>query len=171
MDFFKVVANRHAIRGFDRRPVEEEKLRAILEAANAAPSAGNRQAYDIYVVTDVRKRSALCRAAGAQGFVLTAPVCLVFCASPFRNEDKYGSRGRNLYSVQDATIACCFAMLAAVAQGLATVWTGAFDPDEVREVIGAPEDSTPVAILPVGYGAAEPEPRDRRPLEDLVHRV
>lgn len=171
MDFFKVVENRRAIRGFDGRPVEEEKLRAILEAANAAPSAGNQQAYDIYVVRDVRRRSALSRAAYAQGFVLTAPVSLVFCASPARSDPRYGSRGRDLYSVQDATIACAFAMLAAVAQGLATVWTGAFDPEEVRAVIGEPENSTPVAILPIGYAAAEPEPRVRRPLEELVHEV
>ncbi len=169
MEFCDLIETRHSIRGFQGRDVEQAKLRKILETANAAPSAGNQQAYDIYVVTDVRQRSALSRAALAQGFVLTAPVALVFCANPARNEDRYGERGRTLYSIQDATIAAAFAMLAVFDQGLATVWTGAFDPDEVRRIVGAPQHATPVVILPIGYPAAEPEPRVRRPLEDLVH--
>ncbi len=51
MDFFEVIRSRRSIRRFEVRPVEEEKLSAILEAANAAPSAGNLQAYEIYVVS------------------------------------------------------------------------------------------------------------------------
>jgi nitroreductase len=168
MDYFEVIRTRHSIRNFESRPVEEEKLSQILDSANCAPSAGNLQAYEIYVVRKVTHRSALARAAGAQGFVLAAPVSLVFCANTARNADRYASRS-GLYATQDATIACTFAMLAATALGLATVWTGAFDPGEVRRLIGAPEHMTPVAILPVGYAAAGPEPRERRTIEDLVH--
>jgi len=62
-------------------------------------------------------------------------------------------------------------MLAATALGLATVWVGAFDTDEVRRVIGAPADFDPVAILPVGYAAEDPAPPGRRPLDDLVHQL
>ncbi len=171
MEYFDLIDRRHSMRGFEGRDVEKAKLRKILEAANSAPSAGNLQAYEIYVVTDVRHRSALSRAALAQGFVLTAPVSLVFCANPRRNEEKYAQRGRTLYAIQDATIAAVFAVLAAVDLGLGTVWTGAFDADEVRHIIGAPPEMTPVVILPIGYPAAEPEPRVRRPLEDLVHYV
>jgi nitroreductase len=168
MDYFEVIRTRHSIRNFQPRAVEQEKLRQILEAANAAPSAGNQQAYEIYVVTKVTQRSALSRAANAQGFVLAAPVSLVFCADPARNEERYPARS-GLYSIQDATISCTFAMLAATDLGLATVWTGAFDPDEVRCVVGAPPRQTPVAILPVGYASAHPEERERRSIEDLVH--
>ncbi len=171
MEYSDLIETRRSIRGFEGREVEHGKLGKILETANTAPSAGNQQAYEIYVVTDVRQRSALSRAALAQGFVLTAPVVIVFCANPARNEDQYGERGRTLYCIQDATIAATFAMLAAFDQGLATVWTGAFDPDEVRRIVGAPQHTTPVVILPIGYPAAEPEPRVRRPLDDLVHFV
>jgi nitroreductase len=171
MEYFDLIQNRHSTRAFERREVEEEKLRCVLEAANRAPSAGNRQAYDIYVVKDVRKRAALARAAGAQGFVLTAPVSLVFVANPARSSEDSGERGRTLYPIQDATIACAFAMLAAVNVGLATVWTGSFDPDEVRAVLGAQAEATPVSILPLGYTSTEPEIRDRRPLEETVHRL
>jgi nitroreductase len=60
-------------------------------------------------------------------------------------------------------------MLAATAQGLATVWVGAFDDDEVRRILGAPRGIRPVAILPVGYAAEKPEAPERRSLDDLVH--
>jgi nitroreductase len=171
MEFFETVRERHSIRNYSSLPVEREKLDRILEAANLAPSAANLQSYEIYVVTKVRQRAALAKAASAQGFVLVAPVSLVFCTNPVRLVDRYGERGQNLYAIQDATIACAYAQLAATAQGLGTVWVGAFDPDAVREVVGAPDDIRPVAILPIGYAEGEPEIKGRRPLEDLVHRV
>ncbi len=171
MEFFDVVRQRHSIRIFDPRPIEDEKLNRILQTANAAPSAGNLQSYEIYLATNIKHRTALALAAHSQGFVLVAPVVLVFCAHPDRAAERYGERGVRLYSVQDATISCAFAMLAATAQGLATVWVGAFDESAVRQVIGAPGEIIPVAMLPIGYPAAEPELRYRRPLEDLVHAV
>ena len=170
-EFFEVLDGRHSMRVFNSRPVEPEKLTRILEAARSAPSAGNLQSYEIYVVTAVRKRAALAQAAGGQGFVLAAPVDLVFCANPARAREQYGERGERLYALQDATIACTFAMLAGVALGLSNVWVGAFNPFDVGRVIAAPEDQLPVAILPLGYAAAPPETRERRAFNDLVHMV
>jgi nitroreductase len=96
---------------------------------------------------------------------------LVFAAHPARSESKYKDRGARLYSVQDATIACCFSMLAVTALGLATVWVGAFNDEAVRKVIGAPQGIVPVAMLPIGYTAEEPVVTSRRSLDDLVHEV
>jgi nitroreductase len=171
MDLFEVIAKRRSVRMYTATPVEPEKLQAILRAANAAPSAGNLQGYEIYVAGSLETRKALAQAAWGQDFLAQAPVALVFCTNPARSGSKYRQRGVELYSVQDATIACTFAMLAATALGLATVWVGAFDPRRVREIIGAPEPLNPVAILPVGYPAEAPEPAGRRRLEDLVHKV
>ncbi len=169
MDFFEIVHARHSIRAFQDAPVEEAKLSAILETANQAPSAGDLQAYEIYLVRDRERRLALARASLEQWFVSEAPLALVFCAHPARASRRYGQRGVRLYAVQDATIACTFAMLAATAQGLATCWVGAFDDDGVRRAIGAPESLLPVAILPIGYPGEQPEPTPRRRLKDLVH--
>jgi nitroreductase len=171
MEFFNVVRQRRSIRAFAKEPVAEEQLRGILEAANAAPSAGNLQAYEIYLITGARQREALARAAKDQFFVASAPVALVFCANAARSHERYGKRAKNLYAVQDATIACAFAMLAATALGLATVWVGAFDDDAVHHVIGSPSGIVPVAILPIGYAAEKPEAPGRRGLDDLVHRL
>jgi nitroreductase len=167
MKFFDVLKKRRSIRNFLPAPIPEDELMHILQAANAAPSAGNLQAYEIYVVTEKRRRESLARAAHEQLFVAVAPVSLVFCTHVARSDGKYGKRAA-LYATQDATIACAFAMLAATAQGLATVWVGAFETEEVRKVIGAPPGVVPVAILPIGRAAEIPQPPARRELEDLV---
>ena len=171
MEFFEVLKRRRSTRAYAAKPVEAEKLHKILAAANAAPSAGNLQAYEIYHVTDPQKKRALARAALEQDFVAAAPEVLVFCAHPARSAPRYRQRGVRLYALQDATIACTFAMLAATALGLATVWVGAFNDEAVSKVLGAPDSHVPVAILPIGYAAETPELTLRRPLEELVHEV
>lgn len=171
MDFFDVVKERHSIRAYQPQTAEPEKLEQLLQAINRAPSAGNLQAYEVYLVTDAERKSALGKSAYSQDFLMQAPLILVFCAHAARSEGRYGTRGVELYCVQDATIACTFAMLAATALGLSTVWVGAFDENAVREIIGAPQEHRPVAMLPIGYAAETPRNRPRRKLDDLVHHV
>jgi nitroreductase len=171
VDFFDVLKERHSIRGFKDQPISEEQLKQILEAIDRAPSAGNLQAYEVYVVGKAEHRSALVGAAGGQEFLAQAPIVLAFCTHARRAAERYGQRGTELYCVQDATIACTFAMLAATALGLSTVWVGAFDGEAVRKILGAPQDQHPVALLPVGYAAETARIRSRRSLTDLVHQV
>ena len=168
MEFFDVVQNRRSIRAFTSDPVEPAKLQAVLKALNLAPSAGNLQAYEVYQVSHPAVKDALAQAAFMQMFIAAAPVVLIFCANPARAADRYGERGIQLYSVQDATIACTIAALAVTAQGLGTVWVGAFDTVEVRKAASIPESLIPVAILPIGYPAENPPKRARRSLKDLV---
>ncbi len=169
MEFFDVVQERHSIRAFRAETIEPDKLQQILQAANQAPSAGNLQGYEIFVVQDAAKKAALAEAALNQEFIADAPVVLVFCTNAARSAQKYGRRGETLYTIQDATIACTFAMLAATAVGLASVWVGAFDTTAVQQIIGAPEGIVPVAILPIGYAAGSPRLTTRRELSDIVH--
>lgn len=171
MEFFDVIKNRHSIRTFTDQPVEADKVQQILETANLAPSAGNLQAYEIYVVTDFKKRDGLSCAALAQEYIAIAPVALVFCTHPELTEGRYTERGTRLYTVQDATIACAFAMLAATNLGLGSVWVGTFDEKVVRMIIGAPESQVPVVILSIGYAGEFPEQHPRRPLDQLAHWV
>ena len=171
MDFFEIVKERRSIRVFTDRPVEAEKIERILETALAAPSAGNLQAYKIFVVKSAEGRAALAAAALGQDYVRTAPVVLVFCTDAAQAAKKYGERGERLYTLQDATIACTFAMLAIEALGLATVWVGAFREEAVWKAIGSPAGLSPVAMLPIGYAGEKPEPTFRRSVEKLVHRL
>lgn len=170
MEFSELVRARRSVRAFEAKPVEQEKLDRILELANLAPSAGNLQAYEIHQVTTPRTRAGLARAAD-QSFIAEAPVILVFFANPGRSARKYGARGKELYAVQDATIAVTYAMLAATDLGLGTVWVGAFDPVAVTTAVGAPPDWIPVAVLPIGYAAETPAATSRRPLSELVRSI
>ena len=131
-----------------------------------APSAGNLQAYQVHILRKQDKKEALAKAAFDQTFLAEAPVCLVFCADPSRSAPKYGERGTELYSVQDATIAATYAMLAAVDLGLSTVWIGAFDEEKVQELVGD-RSVRPVAMVAVGYPAEEPQATPRRAIEEI----
>jgi len=168
MDFFELIAARRSIRAYQNRPVEEEKIAQILNAANRAPSAGNLQAYVILVVRSSDTRQALARAALNQDFLGQAPVVLAFFAHQRMSAAKYKQRGVELYALQDATIACGYAQLAATELGLGTVWVGAFDDDAVKHVLKAQADWRPVALLPIGYPAESPQPTPRRALEELA---
>lgn len=170
MELAELIRARRSVRAFESRHVEASKLQCVLDMTNLAPSAGNLQAFEIYQVEASHPRAALARAAD-QSFIAQAPVILVFFANTGRSARKYGARGRELYAVQDATIAASFAMLAAADQGLSSVWVGAFDPAKVTAAIGAPPDWTPVAILPIGYAAESPAASARRPITELVHKL
>lgn len=166
-----MVERRQSIRAYQAKPIEEEKLTKILYAANRAPSAGNLQAYEIYVARDKARREELARAALGQWFIAEAPIVLVFCANTRRSAMRYGKRGEELYALQDATIACAHAHLAAAALGLGSCWIGAFDEAEVSRILNLPKHLRPIALLPIGYPAEQPLRTPRRRLEDLVHEV
>lgn len=167
-DFFETVRHRHTIRKYQpNMPVEEEKLHAILETATSAPSMGNLQAYQIFVVKDPATKNKLKTAANNQAFVSEAPLVLVFCADIERSQAEYGQRGADLYAIQDATIAASYCQLAAVAAGMASTWIGEFDSAAISDAIGASSPATPVALVTVGYPAEVPEPTSRT-LNDIV---
>ena len=171
MDFFEAAKQRRSVRAFKPEAVPEETLVRILETLNLAPSAGNLQSYEIYLVRDPERKAALVTAARGQEFLLQAPIVLVFCANGRRAEERYAMRGTDLYAVQDASIACTFAMLAVTTLGLASTWVGSFSEAQVSHLLGLPEDQRPVALLPMGYAAETPAARKRRPLGDLIHEA
>ena len=170
VEFREVVERRRSIRAYSEESVDRAALDRVLHTVSRAPSAGNLQAYRVYVIGSPQKRHALAVAAGDQGFVAQAPLDLVFFADPDRSATKYGKRGATLYAVQDATIAACFAVLAATNEGLSTVWVGAFDESAVRAVC----DDTkrrPIAIIALGHGAEDPRETSRRDLAEVVQEV
>ncbi len=168
MDFFELIRVRQSVRAFTPQPVEPEKERAILEAANCAPSAGNKQSYKIFAVTS---RDALRALGQGRAYFDHIPLALVFCAAPTQAAEKFGERGERLYCIQDATIACTYAQLAVCALGLSSCWIGRLEADAVRQAIGAAEELLPIAILPIGYAAETPERKPRISLDELVKHV
>lgn len=170
MDFWETVAARHSVREFDpAQPVPEEWIQRLLEAAIAAPSAGNRQPWHFVVVRNAPARTCLAAAAYGQTFVANAPVVIVVCAEPERSAARYGYRGKMLYCLQDTAAAAAYLLLAATALGLGACWVGAFDETEVARCLDLSPALRPVALIPIGFPVRPGRARRvRRPLHDVV---
>lgn len=171
MSFFELISTRHSVRAFDGSPISDDVIRRIIGAASAAASAGNLQSYQIVVVIKNDTKSLLADAAHGQEFIKDASAVFVFCADPKTSAVEYGERGAELYSIQDATIACAYAQLAAHSLGLGSVWVGSFDESRVSQVLRIQKDVRPVAMLVVGHSAESPEPTPRRPLGEISRIV
>lgn len=96
---------------------------------------------------------------------------MVFLSLPRASARRYGTRGETLYSIQDATIACTYAMLAAASLGLSSTWVGAFNEKEISNALDTGQDKVPVALLTLGYGAESPCATPRRPLEEMAFEL
>lgn len=168
-EFLAFLRARSSVRDFSPEIVDSATVDAIIVAAGTAPSAGNREGWDVVIVTDEETRAELADAALGQVHVAEAPVIFVVCANYVRSMSRYGERGI-LYAVQDATIACTYLMLAAHAHHLGSCWTGAFDEEEVRGVLGLPPHIRPIALLPVGSPRVVPEKVGRMHIEEHIHR-
>jgi nitroreductase len=164
----EAISARHSVRGFAGKAVTSEQVTQLLEAAVAAPSAGNRQPWHFFVVRDSEVRQNLVRAAGGQTFVGEAQVVIVVCADQQRSAARYGQRGIRLYCIQDTAAAVENILLTAVAIGLGACWVGAFDDDAVAMAIDCPGELHPVAIIPVGDPAGDTKATSRRPLDEVV---
>jgi len=167
-DFLTFVSARCSVREFRNESLSEDEITYIVSCAGTAPSAGNLEAWDVVVVTEAEARLALAEAAFGQEHVGTAPALFVTCANYVRSMSQYGERGI-LYAVQDATIACTYMMLAAHSHGLSTCWTGAFDEEEVREILGLPPHVRPLAILAAGYGSDPARRAGRMEIGEHIH--
>lgn len=164
MNVYEAIEKRRSIRAYEDRPVEQEKLERILEAARLAPSASNRQEWRFVVVRDAATRQRLMKAASNQGFVGQAPVVIACCAET----DGHVMRcGQQCYPI-DVAIAIDHMTLAAVEQGLGTCWIGAFSEPEVKEILGIPEQIRVVELLALGYPAETPAARRRKKLDEIV---
>ncbi len=166
MEVGEAIRNRRSVRAYLDKPVEEEKIVKILDAARWAPSAGNLQSVEYVVVKDSERKEKLASAAWGQGFVREAPVDIVVCCN-FRKISHYGERGKELYAVQESGACIQNLMLTAYSLGLGTCWVGAFDEEEVRRVLRIPDHVRPVAIITVGYPSETPK-SGRRELKDIV---
>lgn len=169
MDFEIVVKERRSIRSFDKRDVPLSTIKKIMDIGHMAPSAGNLQARDFIIVKDEDTKDALGACAYGQSFISDAPWIIVVCGNQERTGSKYGKRGRELYSIQDATASVENMLLAVTNEGLGSVWIGAFDEECVSDLLNIPAGVRPLALLPVGYPINQPSPPERMDTEEITH--
>ena len=164
MEFFELIKKRYSVRAYQSKPIEDEKLQKVLDAARMAPTAANRQPFRFIVIHNKGRESELRRVYNREWF-FKAPIVVCACAVPDGAWTR--SDGKN-YSDVDTTIAMDHLILAATDQGLGTCWVAAFDPSAAREVLGLSDNEEPIAFTPLGYPADEPKPKKRKALSDLT---
>jgi nitroreductase len=119
------------------------------------------------LVEDSKKKEKLVKVTYGQEYVNSSLV-LVFCSNPKRIKFM-GIRGKNLLSVQDATIAASYAQLAATALGLSSVWIGHFQEKAVANILRT--KLRPVAIIPIGYASEKPPKKTNQKMKELFKKV
>lgn len=164
MDFAKLMNTRYSVRAYRPDAVEDEKLQQVLEAARLAPTAANRQPFQLIVIRTAGRQEELKRIYSRDWFV-QPPLVIAICGIPAQAWTR--SDGKSYVDV-DAAIVMDHLILAATELGLGTCWIGAFDPQAAREVLGLPEGVEPIAFTPLGYPADEPRPKKRKALTELV---
>jgi len=165
ISIYDLISLRKSVRNFSDKDIPEEVTTRILQAARLAPSASNRQEWRFVVVRDAKTRAKLAQAAREQTFVGEAPVVLACCAE---TDEHRMTCNQYCYPI-DVAIAIDHITLCAVAEGLGTCWIGAFYEDQVKEILGIPDEIRVVELLPLGYPAdPSPKAKQRLPLETIV---
>lgn len=164
MEFSDVIKRRYSVRNYKSEEIEDEKLKIILEAALLAPTAVNKQPFQLIVISTHGREEDLRRIYPA-GWFVEAPLIICACALP---DEGWTRRDGKNYAEVDTTIAMDHLILAATSLGLGTCWVGAFDVTAAREVLDIPEEVVPLVFTPLGYPADEPRPKNRKKMTEMV---
>ena len=163
MTFLELAEKRCSIRGYKPDPVEDAKLQQVLEAARLAPTSANRQRFQLIVVRTAGREEELRRVYKPDWFI-QAPLVIFGCGTTVPAVQPAKRDWIDL----DLGIVVDHLTLAAEDLGLGTCWIGSLDQAASREMLGLPDDVEPIVVTPLGYPAAEPRPKSRKPLSELV---
>ena len=164
MDVIKVINQRYSVRAYKPKPVEDEKLLAILNSARMAPTASNRQPFKIIVIHTEGRQEELLTIYSRPWFV-QAPLILCVCGIP---GEAWVRRDGRQYLFVDATIVMDHMILTAYNLHLGTCFIAAFDEMNARKVLSIPNEIEPILFTPLGYSADKPKIKTRKELSDLV---
>lgn len=164
MEYFELIKKRHSVRGYKSEEVEKEKLDMILEAARLAPTAVNKQAFKIVVMSTKGHEEELKSIYNKNWFV-EAPLVLGVCSNV---EEAWTRRDGKSFSDVDASIVMDHIILAATALGLGTCWVGAFDLEAAKKVLGLGSSWEPLVFTPLGYAKDDNFKKVRKSIEDIV---
>lgn len=194
MDFRDVLRRRRMVRRYRDEPVPIETVERIIDVARRGPSAGYSQGVEFVVVTDPATRERLAGIISnretAAASMARIPVHIVLCVSAQIYKERYrlpdkqrvrsGVSDEQLWHVPfwhvDAGAALMLLLLAAVNEGLDAGFIGVWRPDEVRALLGIPDEYTITGVAFVGHRADDEAPQGsvlrerRRPMEDVLHR-
>ncbi len=168
MEFIELAKSRYSVRSFSTRQIEKEKLNKILQAAKISPTAANKQPQKIYVLQSeqaLQQISTVCKC------IFGAPTVLLITSDEMEAWKNPFSNNYNTSDI-DGSIVCTHLMLQAWELGIGSCWVGYFDLEQVKKVMGLPDNEKLVAILPIGYPSEKSKPApmhySRKELNQIV---
>jgi nitroreductase len=166
----KVIRKRKMIRKYDQtREVAEKIINKLIDNASRAPSAGHTQVQEFIVIKDPSTKRKLRLASVNQEQLEEAPVLIVVCSNTSRSVGRYGERGKEFYSIIDGAFASMLILLTATNEGLGASFVGAFNDEEVSEIVDLPQHVRPIGIIALGYPRENPAKLERIQRDRLVH--
>jgi nitroreductase len=176
-DIVAEISGRRALRAIDERPIAEELLRRILEAATLAPSCSNNQPWR-YLVMQSPEALAKGREALTKGNYWAKKAPVLICIFTRKEDDCVSSEGRD-YALFDCGLAAANLMIQATAEGLIAHPMAGFDAAAMKKGFDLADDAIPILFIALGYPgdesglsekhkASEHAPRTRKPLEETV---
>lgn len=180
MSVIEAIHRHRSIRKYKPDPVPEDLLREVLEAGIRASSSGNMQAFSIIITRDRNLREELFEPHMCQRMVRDAPVLLTFCADFHRMRswlrlsnapDSFDNFMSFMVAAIDAVLVSQNVALAAESEGLGICYLGSTlaNSDQIGEILNLPKSVVPIVGFTLGYPDQDPDPRDRLPLDGLVH--
>ena len=157
----ETIMTRTSIRAFADTPVADETIEQLLKAGMAAPSAVNKQPWAFVVITGRENLDRLREVHPNARMLASAQAAIAVCGDLTKALEGAGQD----YWIQDASAATENILLAAHALGLGAVWTGVYPIAERVETISAvlelPSYIVPLCVIPIGYPAESPQPKDK----------
>lgn len=176
MDVKQAIQQRRSVRKFKGVSIEEDKATELLEAARLAPTGSNTQSGRFIVIRGQEMREEVAQTSHRQKWMAQAPLyiaCVADIRARIPDGDLYVDELSSLHEVKqcirDVAIQAEHIVLRAEELGLSTCWIGWYTQDEIRQVLGVPQDKYVVGILVVGYADESPSERPRKPLDEIVH--
>lgn len=192
MEFSEAVRRRRMVRNYLADPVPEDVLDRVLDRARRAPSAGFTQGQSLVVVTDADRRRAIAQlahedeyvAAGFDPWLSRAPVHIVICTSEaayrarYAEPDKASAADAQAWPVPywhvDAGAVLMLVLLAAVDEGLAAGFAGSHSLQGIKELLGIPEEVSPIGLVTLGFPAPDRRSgsldRGWKRRDEVIHR-
>lgn len=162
------ILQRRSVREYTDKPVSEEVLTALLEAAMCAPSAGNERPWHFVVITERALLEGITEFHEYSKMLKQAPAAIIVCAD--MNLDKYQGIG---YWIQDCAAATENILIAAQELGLGSCWLGMYPKKDrvegLRRLLNIPEHIVPFSGIALGYPASAKSPGSRYD-QTRVHR-
>jgi nitroreductase len=173
----KEIKLRSSIRKYIDKPVDDEKILRLLESARLAPSGSNTQPWHFIIIRDEEIKQRIAKVSHNQEWMLSAPVFIV-CVADIRSRiesdieiilDEESPQNDLKKIIRDTAIAVEHIVLEAINEGLGTCWVAWFTQNEIRPILGLPNDKYVVSIITIGFPDEEPKPRNRKELKEIIH--